>query len=91
MQASYVNNLSSLCWALQTDYGGAQQYVEWNDDSNTSTIAQFYQDTTIWVCLLRTCVPRDLAWSRNPNISSLQPLLLASELVTKPCTSNAWH
>ena len=36
-------------------YGGAQQYVEWNNNSNASTITQFYQDPAIQVRISQLC------------------------------------
>lgn len=35
----------------QPGYGGMQQYVEWSNTSNASTVQQFYQDPSIQVNL----------------------------------------
>ena len=39
---------------VQADYGGAQTYVEWANPSNSSTVTQFYQDSSLQVSLFST-------------------------------------
>ena len=65
---------------LQADYGGAQQYVEWNDNSNASTVSEFYQNPTY-----QASPPAFSAWRtllfRLPSepTASLQLLMLTIE------------
>lgn len=57
--------LTRLRWYVQSDYGGMQQYVEWTNTSNASTVQQFYQDSSIQVgyTLLLSTVPAALLTS----------------------------
>ena len=48
-QAVIHTAAEQILWCCQADYGGFQQYVEWTNSSNASSVDQFYKDPDLQV------------------------------------------